>query len=163
MRDGKNTFLHKPMRITSLIGVTDVGKLNSHLSFMATAIFVAMSIASSARADIIDDYIRSEMQRQKIPGLAIAVLKDGKTIKSEGYGLANVELNVPAKPETVFKIGSVSKQFIASGIMLLVADGRIGLDDKIGKYLEGTPETWNTITVRHLLTHTSGLVRESPG
>jgi D-alanyl-D-alanine carboxypeptidase len=122
-----------------------------------------MVIASSARADIIDDYIRSEMERQKIPGLAISVLKDGKTIKSQGYGLANVELNVPVKPETVFKIGSVSKQFIASGIMLLVADGKIGLDDKIGKYLEGTPETWNTITVRHLLTHTSGLVRESPG
>src|SRR5262249_53007744 len=104
-----------------------------------------------------------EMQKQRIPGLSLAVVKEGKVIKAEGYGLANVEHNVPARPETVYKIGSVSKQFIATGIMLLVQDGKIGLDDKVGKYLDGTPESWNGITLRHLLTHTSGIVREGPG
>src|SRR4030095_367994 len=57
----------------------------------------------------------------------------------------------------------VSKQFIASGILLLVEEGKISLDDKIGKFLEGTPDTWKEITVRHLLTHPSGIVREAPG
>ena len=116
-----------------------------------------------ARADKVDDYVKAEMQRQQIPGASIAVIKDGKVIKAEGYGLANVELNVPARPETVYKIGSVSKQLIATGIMLLIQEGKINLDDRISKFLEGTPDTWKEITVRHLLTHTSGIVREAPG
>ena len=115
------------------------------------------------QADKIDDYVKAVMQKQHIPGLSLAVIKDGKLIKVEGYGLANVELNVPARPETVYKIGSVSKQLIATGILTLIQDGKLSLDDKIGKFLEGTPDTWKEITIRHLLTHTSGLVREAPG
>src|SRR5687767_15644958 len=103
------------------------------------------------------------MQRQHLPGLSLVVIKDHKIVKVQGYGLANVELNVPATAETVYKIGSVSKQFIAAGIMLLIQESRISLDDKISKFLEGTPDTWKDITVRHLLTHTSGIVREAPG
>ncbi len=103
------------------------------------------------------------MQRQHIPAVSIAVIKDGSLIKAEGYGLADIEHGIPARPDTVFKIGSVSKQFIATGIMLLVQDGRVALDDKVSKYLAGTPGTWQAITLRHLLTHTSGLVREGPG
>jgi CubicO group peptidase (beta-lactamase class C family) len=121
------------------------------------------TLAASAKADNVDEFIKAEMQRQHIPGVSIAVLKDGKPIKVEGYGMANVELNVPAKPETVYKIGSLSKQFIATGIMLLIEEGKISLDDKISKFLDGTPDTWKDITVRHLLTHTSGIVREAPG
>jgi CubicO group peptidase (beta-lactamase class C family) len=127
------------------------------------AFALILTAAVAARADKVDDYLKAEMQRNHIPGISVAVLRDGKIIKVEGYGLANVELNVPARPETVYKIGSVSKQFIASGIMLLIDDGRISLDDKISKFLEGTPDTWKEITVRHLLTHTSGIVREAPG
>jgi CubicO group peptidase (beta-lactamase class C family) len=103
------------------------------------------------------------MLKQHIPGVSLAVVKDGKIIKAEGYGLANLELNVPARPETVFKIGSVSKQFISAGILLLIQEGKISLDDNISKFLDGTPESWKPITVRHLLTHTSGIVREAPG
>ncbi len=121
------------------------------------------AVKVTAQADKIDDYVKAEMKRQHIPGVSIAVIKDGKVIKAEGYGLANVELNVPARPETVYKIGSVSKQFIAAGIMLLIQDGKLSLDDKISKFLEGTPDSWREITVRHLLTHTSGIVREAPG
>jgi len=83
------------------------------------------------QANYADDYVKAEMQRQHIPGTSIAVIKDGKVIKAEGYGLANVELNVPARPETVYKIGSVSKQLIATGIMLLIQEGKLSLDDKI--------------------------------
>ena len=128
--------------------------------FALVLLFVA---AVAARADNVDDYVKAQMQKQHIPAVSIAVIKDGKIIKAEGYGLANVELNVPARPETVYKIGSVSKQFIASGIMLLIQEGRISLEDHISKFLEGTPDTWKDITVRHLLTHTSGIVREAPG
>jgi len=118
--------------------------------------------AAAVRVDKVDDYVKAEMQKQRIPGLSLAVVKEGKVIKAEGYGLANVEHNVPARPETVYKIASVSKQFIATGIMLLVQEGKIGLDDKVGKYLDGTPESWSGVTIRHLLTHTSGIVREGP-
>jgi D-alanyl-D-alanine carboxypeptidase len=118
--------------------------------------------ATAVRADQVDDYVKAEMQKQRIPGLSLAVVKEGKVIKVEGYGLANVEHNVPARPETVYKIASVSKQFLATGIMLLVQEGKIGIDDKVGRYLDGTPESWNGITIRHLLTHTSGIVREGP-
>jgi CubicO group peptidase (beta-lactamase class C family) len=134
---------------------------NKRTSLFALALLLAATVA--VRADKIDDYVKAEMQRQQIPGVSIAVIKDGKIVKAEGYGLANVELNVPARPETVFKIGSVSKQFLATGIMLLIQDGKISLDDKISKFLDGTPDTWKEITIRHLLTHTSGIVREAPG
>jgi len=131
-----------------------------HFLLSFTLILVA---AVAVRADDIDDYVKTVMQSQHIPAVSIAVIKNGSLIKAEGYGLANLEYGITARPDTVFKIGSVSKQFIATGIMLLVQDGRVALDDKLSKYLEGTPSTWQAITLRHLLTHTSGLVREGPG
>ena len=103
------------------------------------------------------------MKSQNIPGLSLVVTRDGQIVKSAGYGLANRQLNIPASPETVYKIGSVSKQFIATGIMLLVQEGRLRVEDPVGKHLDGSPLAWSGITVRHLLTHTSGLIREAPG
>jgi D-alanyl-D-alanine carboxypeptidase len=129
--------------------------------FFALIVLLALSVA--VRADKVDDYIKSEMQRQHLPGLSLVVIKDQKIVKVQGYGLANIELSVPVTPETVFKIGSVSKQFIATGIMMLVQEGKLNLGDNIGEYLEGAPESWKPITIRHLLTHTSGIVREAPG
>ena len=131
------------------------------LHFFAFVLLLALSVA--VQADKVDDYVKSQMERQHIPGISIVVIKDQKIIKSAGYGLANVELNVAATPETVYKIGSVSKQFIATGILLLIQDGKISLDDNVSKFLEGTPDAWKPITIRHLLTHTSGIVREAPG
>ena len=127
------------------------------------ALVLLLTAVVAVRADNVDEHIKAEMQRQRIAGLSVAVIKEGKIVKVEGYGFGNIELNVPARPETVYKIGSVSKQFIATGIMILVEEGKVSLDDKISKFLEGTPDTWKDITVRHLLTHTSGIVREAPG
>lgn len=115
-----------------------------------------------ARADQADDYIKTQMDRFHLPGLSLIVIKDGRIIKAQGYGLADVESRLPAHADTVYN-GSVSKQFIATGMMLLVQDGRVELDDPISHYLDDTPPAWAAITIRHLLTHTSGLVRESPG
>ena len=131
------------------------------IPFFAFVLLLLTVVA--ARADKVDDYVKAQMDRQHVPGVSILVVKDRKIIKSQGYGFANVELNVPATPDTVYKIGSVSKQFIAAGIMLLVQDGKLSIDDNISKFLDDTPETWKPITIRHLLTHTSGIVREAPG
>jgi CubicO group peptidase (beta-lactamase class C family) len=105
----------------------------------------------------VDALIGAEMREQRIPGLAVAVLRDGKVVKAQGYGLANVELDVAVKPETVFQTGSVGKQFTATAVMMLMEEGKVGLDDKLSKYLAGTPEAWKDVTVRNLLTHTSGI------
>jgi D-alanyl-D-alanine carboxypeptidase len=97
------------------------------------------------------------MAARRIPGLALAVVRDGKVVKLQGYGVANLEHDVPATPDTVFELASVTKQFTAAAIMTLIEDGRLKLDDSVTAHLAGCPETWKPITVRHLLTHTSGL------
>lgn len=130
------------------------------LKFLRSAAFFAallLLLNVAVRADAVDDFVRAQLAEHHIPGAAIVVVKNGKTIKSAGYGLASVEFNIPAAPETEFEIGSVSKQFTAAGIMLLVEDGKINLDEKISKYLPNTPDSWGKITVRNLLTHTSGI------
>jgi D-alanyl-D-alanine carboxypeptidase len=129
----------------------------------ALVVIVLFAAATPAQVNKVADYVKAEMKRQRIPGLSLAIVENGNVILAEGYGSANLELNVPTKAETVYKICSVSKQFIATGIMLLAQEGRLGLDDPISKYLDHTPETWKAITIRHLLTHTSGIVREAPG
>ena len=115
--------------------------------------------AAAAQPDLspIDAFVRTEMNRQKIPGVALAVVRGGTPIKVQGYGLANVEHRVAVTPDTIFQSGSVGKQFTAAGIMLLVEDGRLALDDRLRKFLPDAPEHFTPITVRHLLTHTSGL------
>ena len=113
---------------------------------------------SQVQADKVDTFIKAEMAKNRIPGLALAVIKEGRIVKAKGYGLANVELNVPATADTVFPIASITKPFTALAIMTLVEDGKVGLDEKIGKYLTNAPNTWSNITVRHLLTHTAGVV-----
>jgi CubicO group peptidase (beta-lactamase class C family) len=124
---------------------------------------VLVLATGAARADETDEFVKAEMRRQNIPGLSLAVVKGGELVKGAGYGLANAKLSLPATPATVYKIASVSKQFIAAGVMLLAQEGRLRLEDPIDRYVEGTPAAWKAITIRHLLTHTSGLVREAPG
>jgi CubicO group peptidase (beta-lactamase class C family) len=122
--------------------------------FFIVTVLPALPIA---RADQVDNYLASQMQQHRIPGLTLKIIRDGKTIKTAAYGLANLELNVPAKPETVFEVGSITKQFTAAGILLLAQEGKLSVDDKISKHLKDTPETWADVTIRHLLTHTSGI------
>jgi D-alanyl-D-alanine carboxypeptidase len=118
--------------------------------------------ARAASADAIDDFVRGQMQAFALPGVSLAIVQDGKVVRAQAYGVADVAKATPATPDTVFQIASVSKQFIAAGILLLAQDGRLTVDDPVGRHLEGTPPSWQPITIRHLLTHTSGIVRESP-
>jgi CubicO group peptidase (beta-lactamase class C family) len=96
------------------------------------------------------------MERQHIPGLALLVSRNGKVVRSEGYGLASVELNVPVTPQTIFQSGSVGKQFTATAVMMLVEAGKIGLDDPLTHYFPQGPAWWQRVTVRELLSHTAG-------
>lgn len=105
----------------------------------------------------IDDYIRAEMKKQQIPGLSYAVVSNGKIIDSGAYGYANVEMKAPVTHHTLFNIGSIGKTFTATGIMLLQKDRKLSIDDPINKYLDSLPETWKNITIKNLLTHTSGI------
>ncbi len=113
--------------------------------------------AARSVADRIDGFVRTEMERQRIPGVAVAVAKHGEVVQAAGYGLANVEHRVPVTRETLFQSGSLGKQFTAAAVMLLVEDARIALSDAVAKYLPDAPESWRAITVHHLLTHTSGI------
>lgn len=114
-------------------------------------------MCAGVHADQVDNYVRTVMTERHIPGAAIAVIDKGKVVKIQGYGVASLEHNVPVTLETVFEIGSVSKQMTAAAIMLLVEDEKIDLDAPISTYLPNTPESWKGVTVRHLLTHTSGI------
>ncbi|HEV8363824.1 MAG TPA: serine hydrolase domain-containing protein, partial [Gemmatimonadaceae bacterium] len=118
--------------------------------------------ARAIASDSVDRYVTAQMALQHIPGLSLAIVRAGKVIKAQGYGVADLENGVPVTTGTVFKIGSVSKQFLATGIMLLAQDGRLTVDDPITKYYADAPDSWRGITLRHFLTHTSGVLREGP-
>jgi len=123
----------------------------------AFLVCLILALTLHANADAVDDYIEHRMLREHIPGLSLVVMKDGKILKAKGYGHASLELNVPTSTATVYELASTTKPFVAAAIMLLVQDGKLSLDDKITAYLKDTPEAWKAITIRQLLSHTSGI------
>jgi CubicO group peptidase (beta-lactamase class C family) len=116
-----------------------------------------LGLAAQAGGDAVDDLMREAMRRHPIPGAALAVMRGGRTVKTAAYGMASLEGRAPATPETAFEIGSITKQFTAAAILLLAQQGKLTVDDKISRHLKDTPAGWSQITIRHLLTHTSGL------
>lgn len=118
---------------------------------------VVAALPIVAVADDVDAYLAAEMAKRRIPGLALAVIRGGAVVKMQGYGFANLEHAAPVTPDTVFELASVTKQFTATAVMLLIEEDKLKLDDLISRYLPRTPETWRGISVRHLLTHTAGL------
>ena len=128
------------------------------LIFVATPC-LAQQLTRADRAALlkVDRVVSEQMLANKIPGVALAVLRKGKVIHLKGYGLANVEHQIAVKPTTVFQSGSIGKQFTAAAVMLLVQEHKLSLDDNISKYFSDAPATWKDITVWNLLTHTSGL------
>jgi len=124
------------------------------------ALFLLLRFTALAQSDatstLVDNYVKDEMDRQQIPGLSLLVVHHGKIIKAEGFGRANVELQVPVKPETIFQSGSVGKQFTATAVMMLIEEGKLSLDDPLSKFFPDAPATWKDVTVRNLLSHTAG-------
>ncbi len=127
---------------------------------LGVSVFVPVATAqgpTGTTGDAVDAYIRVQMQRRPIPGLALAVIRDGRVQKLTAYGTSSLELGTPVKPDTLFNVASVTKAFTGVAIMRLVEDGVVTLDDPIGRYLAELPAEWRVVTVRQLLNHTSGL------
>ena len=93
-----------------------------------------------------------------VPGASVLVLRDGAPILRRSYGLADVEKHIPATPETNYRLASVTKQFTAAAILLLAQDGRLKLDESVGEWFPALPDVADKMTIRNLLTHTSGLI-----
>jgi len=126
-----------------------VGALSLSLLMGLTSDFV--------QADEIDDFLRGEMVKRKIPGLQLAVVRNGKIVKKASYGLANIQDAIAVDDNTVFSINSITKAFTGVAVMQLVEQGKLEVSAKISKYLADLPVEWQNITVKQLLTHTSGL------
>jgi CubicO group peptidase (beta-lactamase class C family) len=105
----------------------------------------------------VDAYVRDAMTQRHIPGLALAVIRQGRVLRVTAYGQASLEFSVPVTSTTLFNVASVTKSFTAVGVMKLVEAGKLKLDDPIGTYLQGLPESWRGVRVQELLSHTSGL------
>lgn len=131
------------------------------LAALAGVILLAAPVAASARddvrADAVDRYLLTRMQTQGIPGLQVAVVEHGRVVLLRSYGLASVELAVPTTDESVFAINSITKAYTGVAAMRLVEAGRLDLGAPVSRYMEGLPEAWSSVTIRHLLSHMSGL------
>ena len=131
------------------------------LLLAALAGSATLTAPAAAQADrsiaSVDRFVRDEVRRQEIPGLSIAVLRGDRLLLARGYGLANLEHQVPATDRTIYQSGSLGKQFTAALVLQLADSGRLGLDVPIRRYLAEGPPRWDSVTVRHLLTHTSGI------
>ena len=138
----------------------------TRVAFSMAALAMAVLALAQARADNlvptdleprVDEFVQAEMQREKVPGVAIGIFQHGEIIMAKGYGYSNIELQVPVSPETMFQSGSIGKQFTAVAVMLQVQDGKLDLDESITNYFPDAPASWQLITVRNLLNHTSGI------
>jgi CubicO group peptidase (beta-lactamase class C family) len=122
-----------------------------------TGIFFLLCCTLQAQTDSIDLFIRKEMQQRRIPGLQLAVIKNGIIIKTGNYGLANVQDSVPVTDKTVFTINSITKAFTGVAIMQLVEAGKLSLTARVSEYISSLPAAWQDITIQQLLSHISGL------
>jgi CubicO group peptidase (beta-lactamase class C family) len=129
---------------------------------LASALVFSSSNPAAARAaedkkTVAVDEIFGDLTKAGSPGCALGVYRDGKMVYSKGYGLANLEENVPVTPQSVFDIGSTSKQFTAASTLLLEKQGKLSLNDDVRKYIPELPDYGQKVTILHLLNHTSGL------
>lgn len=133
--------------------------------FRKLAIVVSVSIAASCAQDSASDalltgklnaVVEAYQTNRRFIG-SVLVMKSGRTLLEKGYGFANLELDVPNKPDTKFRLGSITKQFTATAVLQLAEQGKLSVNDAACKYLEGCPDTWKGITIHQLLTHTSGI------
>ena len=105
----------------------------------------------------IDSMAQAEVDSDTTASVAIGVMRGADVVLARGYGQADLELDVPATAETVYRIGSITKQFTSTAIMQLVERGQISLDDEITKFFPDYPTQGHRVTIHHLLTHTSGI------
>ena len=125
---------------------------------LVCACLLALSVAARAQ-DLLpkfDEYAQAAARAERFSG-AILVARDGKVLVSKGYGMADVENDVPNTPETKFRLGSLTKQFTAAAVLLLQERGKLSVQDSVCKYVAPCPEAWQPVTLHHLLSHTAGV------
>ena len=138
--------------------MTRAGRTGARRAALATLALVSLPMHARAQSpERAADSAMALYARPDGPGAALLVVRDGRVAYMKGYGLANVERREPVTPETDFRLASLSKQFTATAVMLLVADGKLSYDDSISTLVAGLPAFARGVTVRHLLNHTSGL------
>jgi len=138
---------------------------NKLIVITAVSFLISISVSAQLTNDSIKEKINDlfkEYDNQDSPGAAVVIVKDGEIFYKKEYGMANLEYGIPIKSNSIFHIGSVSKQFTAFSILLLEDKGKLSLDDDIRIYLPAVNDFGNTIKIRHLIHHTSGL-REIEG
>ena len=128
------------------------------LWFILGAALVISLSARSVQADDVETLATGEMQKHHVVGVSCLVIKDGQTLESIYAGKANLEWQTPVSADTEFEIGSITKQFTAACILILADEGKLSVDDPISKYITNTPAAWSGIKIRHLLSHTSGVI-----
>ena len=118
--------------------------------------------ANTAIQEQIDQYVERVMSRQGIPGLALAIIQDGKTLHQKNYGYANLEHQVPMSDQSIFRVYSLTKPIVVVGVFQLIEEGKLDLEDEVSKYVADLPEAWQAIKIKHLLSHSSGLPDMAP-
>ena len=127
------------------------------LNLFLSSLLLFSSLLVAAQQDSIDLFIQAQMQKRKIPGLQLAIVKDGKIVKTGNFGWANLQDSIPVTDKTVFTINSITKAFTGIAIMQLAEKGKLTLSSPISKFVGGLPASWNDLTIQQLLSHTSGL------
>jgi CubicO group peptidase (beta-lactamase class C family) len=120
-------------------------------------LLIFISQFTHAQEDSTDLFVKVQMQQRKIPGLQLAIVKNGQIVKTGNYGWANLQDSIPVSDKTVFTINSITKAFTGVAIMQLVEKGLLDLSSPLSTYLTGLPSSWNAVTIQQLLSHTSGL------
>ncbi len=128
----------------------------AHMRWLIASLLVCCAGAALAQ-DPVNAFMHPEMQARHIPGCSIAIVHGGKIDFQGGYGLADVENEVAATPQTIYELGSITKQFTATLIMILVEQNELALDRHAADYLPELPKAWKAVTLRELLNHTSGI------
>lgn len=146
--------------ITKLFSISQFVTLVVLCLFLVRSVSAQNTLSSSPSerqiAEKVNEYMNAAVKIDQFSG-SVLVSRDGKPIVSKGYGMANYELNVPNTPQTVFRVAAITKQFTAMAVMLLQERGKLNTDEQICKYLENCPAHWQPVTIRHLLTDTSGI------
>ena len=120
------------------------------------SLFFSVALTAQNLEQQVDEILSEQYERQG-PGAAALIYKDGDVIYRKGFGYANIELDVKMKPEHVFEIGSITKQFTAIAILMLEEQGKLKVEDDITKFIPDYPSNGKSITIHQLLNHTSGI------
>lgn len=128
----------------------------SRILALVIVAFCPLAARADETSEKLEAYMDAAVKADQFSG-SVLVAKDGKILLAKGYGLANVEHEIPNTPDTKFRLGSITKQFTATAILILQEQGKLKVDDPIGKHLTDAPKAWEKVTIHHLLTHTSGI------